>query len=529
MVCKVKSVATPAVANRGGIQPVRGARPTGVREELEEIHEEGPWAPWMRNTIRETPSWLVSMIFHMIVLLVLALWALPPAMFKPPPTIQAHTGVDEVDIVDLSDDPIVIPEEPVPVEFDRPDPLDVPALSMPTPDSPEPPSPDDGEEGGPAETDKLGGFELPDGLGERGHDSLGDARGIGKIGDYRTKGFNRRRGTPQGETVQDALKWLAAHQLADGSWSFDHTHAAGCGGKCSNTGKLAEARIGATAIALLPFLGAGQTHQEGKYKDVVARGLAFLGTQMKLDHTGGSFYEPGGRMYSHGLAAIALCEAYAMTHDKRLHLPAQAAINFTCSAQDPIGGGWRYQPREKGDTSAVGWQVMALKSAHMAYLRVPPITMKKVFAYLDTVQYESGAKYGYLKSGQGSSATTAIGLLCRMYLGWQRDNPALQRGVQWISDQGPAPGDMYYNYYASQVMRHWEGPLWKKWEERMVAQLLESQATNGHEKGSWYFKHRHSNSGGRIYCTAMAAMTLEVSYRVLPIYGPQSIEDALQE
>ena len=32
---------------------------------------------WMREALRQTPSWLVSMVFHMILLLVLALWALP--------------------------------------------------------------------------------------------------------------------------------------------------------------------------------------------------------------------------------------------------------------------------------------------------------------------------------------------------------------------------------------------------------------------------------------------------------------------
>ena len=76
-------------------------------------------------------------------------------------------------------------------------------------------------------------------------------------------------------------------------------------------------------------------------------------------------------MYSHGLAAITLCEAYAMTHDRKLMGPAQLSLNHIVYAQDPIGGGWRYAPRQPGDTSVVGWQLMALKSGHMAYLAVP--------------------------------------------------------------------------------------------------------------------------------------------------------------
>ena len=59
-----------------------------------------------------------------------------------------------------------------------------------------------------------------------------------------------------------------------------------------------------------------------------------------------------------------------MTKDNRLLAPAQAAITFIMASQDPVGGGWRYNPRQPGDTSAVCWQVMALKSGLMSGLQV---------------------------------------------------------------------------------------------------------------------------------------------------------------
>jgi len=270
--------------------------------------------------------------------------------------------------------------------------------------------------------------------------------------------------------------------------------------------------------------GAGQTHKTGKYKEQVKAGLYFLVNHMKVSPEGGSLYEEGGSMYSHGIASIALCEAYAMTHDKGLYAPAQQALNFIASAQDPVGGGWRYQPRQPGDTSVVGWQIMAMKSGHMAYLRVPPITVQKAFRYLDSVQANNGANYGYTDPGSGP-ATTAIGLLCRMYLGWKQDNPALERGAQWISSQGPSQ-NMYYNYYATQVMRHMEGELWEKWNSVMRDQLVKSQAQKGHEEGSWYIQgDGHGGRGGRLYSTSMATMVLEVYYRHLPIYRKQSTEE----
>ena len=182
-------------------------------------------------------------------------------------------------------------------------------------------------------------------------------------------------------------------------------------------------------------------------------------------------------------------------------------------------------PRQRGDTSVTGWQIMALKTGHMGYLRVPPITVKKAFTFLDGVQANDGANYGYTDPGSGQ-ATTAIGLLCRMYLGWKQDNPALRRGVKWLSEQGPSRDNMYYNYYATQVMRHIEGEMWRKWNSMMRDRLVNSQAQKGHEKGSWYFAGGHTASkGGRLYTTAMATMILEVYYRYLPIYRTQSTEE----
>jgi hypothetical protein len=116
--------------------------------------------------------------------------------------------------------------------------------------------------------------------------------------------------------------------------------------------------------------------------------------------------------------------------------------------------------------------------------------------------------------------------LSRMYLGWKRDNPALQRGVQWLSRRGPSASNMYYNYYATQVMRHWEGEQWKNWNQQMRDQLIHSQAKQGHEEGSWFTGggDHGAPTGGRLYCTAMAAMILEVYYRHMPIYRMRSVE-----
>ncbi|OHB80041.1 MAG: hypothetical protein A2W31_18860 [Planctomycetes bacterium RBG_16_64_10] len=337
-------------------------------------------------------------------------------------------------------------------------------------------------------------------------------------------------GTPGSEqAVARALQWLKDHQNSNGSWCLDH-RLGRCQGRCPDPGLAAPSLNAATALALLPFLGAGQTHMEGEYQKTVGAGIYFLVRSMQVVGQQGSLYEPHGTMYSHGLASIALCEAYAMTEDRALAAPAQMALNFIVSAQDPVGGGWRYEPRTPGDTSVLGWQLMALKSGHMAYLDVPSRTIQKSARFLDSVQEKGGAFYGYLEPGRKPRfGTTAVGLLCRMYLGWKQDHEALQRGVEWITKHGPATNDFYGNYYAMQLMFQYtggEGPVWEKWNTALREELVRTQAQDSHTAGSWYVPGGQGNeAGGRLYCTAMATMMLEVYYRHLPIYGKQATED----
>ncbi|NDC62891.1 MAG: hypothetical protein EBZ59_02650 [Planctomycetia bacterium] len=340
-------------------------------------------------------------------------------------------------------------------------------------------------------------------------------------------------GTPQSEAaVEAALKWFIQHQLPDGGWSFDIRKAPSCQGQCSHAAENNRDRCGATAMALLPFLGRGYTHKEGPYKRELEAALNFLAT-MTVQGQGKAYgIAPGagGNLYSQGLAGIVLSESYAMTQDKRLAMPAQLALNFIMAAQDPVGGGWRYSPKQPGDTSAVGWQLMALKSGNMAYLQVSPLTVKKAVEFLNSVQADEGSGYGY--TGPGSApGTSAVGLLCRMYLGWKKDHPALQRGVARLAKTGPTK-DLYFDYYATQIMHHMEGEVWIAWNNKMRDMLVNAQAKKGHEAGSWYdgVDGGHgAHNVGRIFCTSLATMILEVYYRHLPIYGQQSVDEEFKE
>ena len=371
---------------------------------------------------------------------------------------------------------------------------------------------------GPLDPARPWGNEEPDYLSHLDRPSGGGLEG--RTPEMRAKLAIQGDGSAESEeAVERGLRWIAVHQEDDGSWRFDLKVRA-CRGYCHNPGT-EPSTTAATALALLPFLGAGYTHRSGPYVDTVHRGLYYLLRRGRQTDKGLDFQEGmKNGMYAQGLVAIVLCEAFAMTKDPALKQPAQEAVRFIEYAQDKAGGGWRYRPGEPGDTTVTGWQLMALKSAEMAGLKVDRSVHYAAQRFLDSVASEEGALYGYQDRSPRHS-TTAIGLLCRMYAGWPRQHPPLARGIAHLAEWGPSETDLYYDYYATQVMRHWGGSDWKRWNETMREFLIKTQATEGHEAGSWYFDDPHSRVGGRLYTTAMAVMILEVYYRYMPLYGKE--------
>jgi hypothetical protein len=322
-----------------------------------------------------------------------------------------------------------------------------------------------------------------------------------------------------------ALDWIARHQNPNGSWSldgFDHQ----CTGKKCTSPAARGSDSAATALALLPFLAAGETPvTDGPHKKTVSRGLQYLINNQQADGSlaGRSAFD---LMYTHGLATIALCEAYGMTRDSRTGSAAQRAIQFIEQAQDPTGGGWRYTPGQPGDTSVTGWQIMALKSAEMARLKVDPEAMQAARKFLLSVAVGSaGSEFSYLQGDQPKPTMTSVGLLCLQYLGAQRRDAAVQKGVEYLLRHPPVQiqPDCYYWYYATQVMHNVQGPEWDTWNRQMRRVLVETQQTKGCAAGSWDpnvpDQDPWGRIGGRLMQTSLCCLTLEIYYRYMPLYN----------
>ncbi len=366
---------------------------------------------------------------------------------------------------------------------------------------------------------------LPGGLG--GPKMLPGGFG-GRSGATRVKMVEQGGGNTLSEAaVAAGLRWLSEHQAPDGHWSLTEFHQHG---RCKCTGAGTHTNdVAATAFGLLPFLGAGQTHRptgdaNKRYASNVDRALRYLIAHQNRE---GGFVVQGSsntHLYAHGLATIALCEAYALTNDPALRRPAQSALGYIVSAQTAEGG-WRYDPRGQTgfDTSVGGWQLMALKSGQMGGLDIPNSAFQGCARWLNAAQSLDGGSYGYTSPPPEipSPTLSSVGLLCRQYLGWGPRSPGLIDGVRRL--QAPDPNNIYYNYYATQVMHHMGGVSWERWNPRMRDLLIETQDRGdkkAHLKGSWEVARGDTfgSAGGRLMSTSLSILTLEVYYRHLPLY-----------
>ncbi|MAR13467.1 MAG: squalene--hopene cyclase [Blastopirellula sp.] len=468
---------------------------TLVREHAED-DEEGEAKQPADKAVRAAPPWLVSLVVHMVLFVVLAIFTLPflgqaDRVLEILPVYAEELGeqLEDDQLESLQLDPAltdpVLSEDNVAVE----DPFAAP----------------------PEITDVV--FDAT----TASSDIAAPTIGLALTG--REKGMKKALlgaygGTATTEAaVAMALEWLKRNQERDGMWSLK--------GPYSN-GSLTENRLAATAMALLAFQGAGHTHQSGEHKRVVDRAWK---TVIKLQDADGNFFRGGPapahhRLYTQAQITIALCELYGMTKDSAFRDPAQKALDYAIKAQSPAGG-WRYVPREDADTSVTGWFVMALQSGLMAGLEVQSPALDSISKYLDNASTDGGSGYAY-KPGQAETPTmTAEGLLCRQYLGWKKDDPRLVKGVDRVAGNPINWRDqnVYYWYYATQVMHHMEGQHWNDWNEVLRETVPAKQVKTGKEKGSWDpMVDRWGNHGGRLYTTCLCTYMLEVYYRHLPIY-----------
>jgi hypothetical protein len=445
--------------------------------------------------LRSAPPWLVSAVVHMAILILLGVLFLVPDRDKQVEIEAVYAEEEGEQLIDAVFEDLSA--------FDMPD-IEEPAFAedLTLVDDPF---------AAPPELDlsidafqSLSDIEAPSiGIALSGREEGAKRALLGAYG-----------GTATTEAaVEMGLQWLAKQQdVRSGLWSLRGPYTEGGG---------MENQLAATAMALLAFQGAGNTHKSGKYKRNVSRGVDAL---VRMQDDEGDMFREGWpqnhRLYSQAQATIVLCELYGMTEDARYRKAAQKALDYAAKSQSPTLGGWKYIPRQNSDTSVTGWFVMALQSGRMAGLDVQSPTLDLVTKYLDMATPD-GSFYSYQANEVPKLSMTAEALLCRQYLGWAHDDPRLRAGVDYLLENPISydDEDVYYWYYATQVLHHMGGKDWDQWNNVMRARVPARQITDGPEKGSWSSaSDRWGHHGGRLYTTCLSIYMLEVYYRHLPIY-----------
>ena len=518
--------------------PTNNGQPTPAVIRRIEGSEESPRDRFIKKLL---PAWVTSGAFNVgFVLLCLLVWYFSPLeKGKTNETIITNTvekepeePVANFDNVDKGLDPNV------PTAVDNVEKVtDVNSQGIETQDPPgvTTPSATDSSAFIPAGAGSMS--DAPGATGDAGE----FMKGTGGESGFQTGAFPGRSASTKVKLIRDGggnkdselavargLAWLARQQRQDGSWIYDGEHK--------------EDTISATGLSLLPFLAAGYTHKSGLYQRNVKKGLDYLLRNLPVSGPSAGKFSSRSMpyMYVHGIATIALCEAYGMTKDKNLLLaPAQSAINFMQKAQ-ALDGSWGYQPNTPGDTSIVGWQLQALKAAQLSKdIVVDDKVVRNAMKFLDKVG--SGSRkstYGYQgPNGKPGTSLTAVGLLSRYYMdGWGPSNGAMSEGVEGLMTKAPKKsagqlGDMYFYYYATQVVHFFAGPDWKNWNEGVeekgqrtggmrdlliALQKPEKEVVTGgswDSDGAWIGK-----DCGRLGTTCFCLLTLEVYYRHLPLY-----------
>jgi len=490
------------------------------------------WGDLMREQWERAPWWMISAAVHAVILMLMTVITVATAEKKKDDIVittdlakkkepeydenkirDIFRNTKEVEAEEMVENPVFVHEEvEVTDHFETENDMDMHTAR--------------GQE------DAISDIPLG-GTGVVGNIGVGGG-GAGCFG-YRSGGGRKRAvarfgGSRASESAVDAaLRWLARHQEPAGFWDCDKYEG---GGKFD---------VGMTGFACLAFLGAGHTERAGKFRQNVVMGVKWLVNQQKKKTDGSLFM--GHHMYEHGIGTLALAEAYGMARNPVTGEAAQKGIDHIKEAMGPYEA-WNYGPKTalgRNDTSVTGWQVMALKSARVAGLKVDGVTFQGAIAWLDKAQDLQGApqndtsmdweggKTAYagtladVQAGRGGWAMCAAGAMMRQFLGWKRGDPAVYGPGNLMMKQTPDWGaaNFYYWYYGTLCMFQLGGKWWKAWNAPMRDMLIQNQRKGGDEDGSWdpIGGGGVEKSGGRVMSTALGALCLEVYYRYLPMYG----------
>ena len=295
-----------------------------------------------------------------------------------------------------------------------------------------------------------------------------------------------------------------------------------------------------TGLALLCFLGHGETPESAKFGFTVHKAVEWILTNGATNegrlNMRKSFDVPG--VYEHAICTYALGEYYTMTQDPNVRDLFKQAVGYIVQGQGP-GGGWMHSyDKTADDLSVSGWQIQALKSAHLSKLGIYGVdeALDKAMVCLAHLKGPKGG-YGY-RTPADNYRLSGVGILCQVF--WKGERATLKKGMEWVLDeteknepvkyQGPK-ADLYAWYYNTQACLMFGGSAWTKWNRWFQDEIASAQASDGswppmasNADGLWPPMASNAVSNlqtGKtmsptVYRTTLCVLMLEVFYRYMP-------------
>ena len=316
-------------------------------------------------------------------------------------------------------------------------------------------------------------------------------------------------GTAKSEkAVMAGLRWLMNHQNPDGTWSDEFVP-------------------GMTGLAMLAFLGHGELAESPDFGPTVkrtidwmlARGIESDG-RMSLTKNG---WGGNGGVYEHAILTYAMAEYYTITHDERFEPLLRKAVGYIVDGQNPVGGwDYHYAKGPRNDLSVAGWQIQALKAAHLTGLAIAGVdgALDKAMPFLSKWQGNEGG-FGYV-GPENRLSLTGVGVLCSCFWKESKDRTA-REGIAYLLGKAEVKykgdkADLYAWYYDTQACLMFGGPAWANWNRLFQEEIASNQSTDG----SWpptpgAHLQPKSTGAGPYYRTTICVLMLEAFYRYSPI------------
>jgi len=296
--------------------------------------------------------------------------------------------------------------------------------------------------------------------------------------------------------VDPGLEYFQAEQGARGGWGRGDPAVSGA--------------------VLLTYLGYGETHRAGAYKDVVKQGLRFLkGGQAKdgwFASADGSV--PPGRG---AVATLAMTEAYGLTQSRLFKVPAQRATDAVATALVNWTGWFRSGDSWLPDVEASTWSAMVLVSARAADLKVREGVLEEALHAL--------RQFG--NPGDPMLSLTDAARLCavRSLLGDRAEQtPDVAAGVARLKAATPLSegerADPEYIYFGTLACFRAGGEAWKAWNAALKEHVLPRLDDEGDSPtfGLWTLPAELSETE-RLYASALLQLTVQVYYRYGRVFG----------